>query len=276
MPDANARYLRPYRVVVSAATGTLEVLRRRVAGVKRVRPDSYHRQALDAEVSALVTLRDASQIRDDLVASASHEFRTPLTAIRGSAITLLDRYDDIRAGDRERLLTGIVEHADRLGRLLEDMLAASASAAVASGAVADVTAVLGRFSLGQPRPRLCLRVAPDVRAHIERIWLDQIVEALREHLRTQARRDAPVDVCADRQGPDVAIRASYTPAHPSDEPARLFEPFASGSGVRAGRPASLALYVARRLAEMHGGHVSGDRGTDGRVTLSVLLPAARV
>ncbi|HEX5493872.1 MAG TPA: HAMP domain-containing sensor histidine kinase [Mycobacteriales bacterium] len=277
MPGGGVRYLylRLYRIAALAAAGVLGVLRRHAARPVPVRPDSYHRQVLDAEVSALATLRDASQIRDDLVASASHEFRTPLTAIRGSAITLLDRHDDIRPEDRDRLLTGIVEHADRLGRLLEDMLAASSAAAVDAGAVADVTAALGRFSLGQSRPRLCLRVAPGLSAHIEPIWLDQIVDALRGHLCTQARRDAPVDLCADRQGCDAAIRASYTPTHPSDEPARLFEPFASGYGVRTGQPASLALYVARRLTEMHGGHVSGDRGADGRVTLSVLLPAVR-
>lgn len=276
VPGGNARrlYQRSYLVAATAAIGLAGTLRRRTTRQAPARPDNYHRRVLDAEVSALATLRDASQIRDDLVASASHEFRTPLTAIRGSAITLLDRHDDIRPQDRDRLLAGIVEHADRLGRLLEDMLAASSATAVRTGATVDLTAALGRFSLGQPRPRLCLRVATGISARIDGVWLDQIVDALREHLRTQARRDALVEVQADREGSEAAIHATYTPAHPLDEPARLFEPFGSTDGARTGRRASLALYVARRLTEMNGGHVSGDRNSDGRVTLSVLLPGA--
>src|ERR671912_1833900 len=93
------------------------------------RQERYRRQLFDAELDALARLREAGQIRDDLIASVSHEFRTPLTAIRGSAATLATRGDRIPPEARTALLDGIVEHADRLSRLLEDMLLAASAGA---------------------------------------------------------------------------------------------------------------------------------------------------
>lgn len=251
--------------------------------------ETYRRQLFDAELSSLARLAEANQIRDNLVASASHEFRTPLTAIRGSALTLLGRYDSVRPKDRQQLLAGIVEHADRLGRLLEDMLVAACAADVDRGGTADVTAAVHRFrdDLGDPHRTpgphdehgphertLCVEAAPDLRAYIDSVWLDQIVGALHDHLRTEARCDRPVEVRAGDQDGEVAIRVTYVPVRPPEDPARLFDAFASGESARTGRPTSLALYVARRLAEVHGGRVSGCHGDDGSVVLGVCLPAA--
>jgi len=137
------------------------VYARRFAERGYEKQERYRSQLFDAELGALTRLQEASRIREDLVASVSHEFRTPLTAIRGSAATLAARGDRIPPETRETLLRGIVEHADRLNNLLEDMLlAASARPAPESGAVADVTAALSSFRLGQARRRSCWRSHP--------------------------------------------------------------------------------------------------------------------
>src|SRR5690242_18890632 len=83
------------------------------------RVQQYRSQLLDAEVGAITRLREANQIREDLIGSVSHEFRTPLTAIRGAATTLRRASDRIRPEDRAKLLDGIVSHGERLSRLLE-------------------------------------------------------------------------------------------------------------------------------------------------------------
>ena len=170
----------------------------------------------DAELSALTRLREANSIREDLVASVSHEFRTPLTAIRGSAATLASRGDRIPPESREVLLRGIVEHADRLGKVLEDMLlAASARSAPESGAVADVTAALSGFRLGQARPPVVLQVEPDLAAYVDAVSLDQVVRALADHVRADARRDRTVTVRARREAGEVLtdIARSYNVSH---------------------------------------------------------------
>jgi K+-sensing histidine kinase KdpD len=237
--------------------------------------ERYRSQLFDAELSALTRLREANRIREDLVASVSHEFRTPLTAIRGSAATLAARGDRIPPESRETLLRGIVEHADRLNKLLEDMLlAASARPAAESGAVADVTAALSGFRLGQARPPVELQIEPGLAAYVDAVTLDQVVRALADHVRVEARRDRPVTLRAGRQGGDVVVDLLYGGTRSEADLRELFEPFGSRESAETGRPATLGLYVVRRLVEAHGGRAAAAR--DGKqLRVSIALRALR-
>lgn len=242
-----------------------------------VHQERYRRELFDAELGALARLREAGQIREDVIASVSHEFRTPLTAIRGSAATLLAHADQIGPADRAALLAGIVEHSDRLGRLLEDMLlAASATAATDSGTVADVTAAMSGFVLDQARPPVSREIEPGLAGYVDAVSLDRVVRALADHVGAEARRDRPVRLRARRQPGEIIIDVTYAASRPEKDLARLFEPFGSGDSARTGHPASLALYLARRLVEAHGGRVSAghDWGSD-RTRIRVVLRALR-
>lgn len=242
--------------------------------------ERYRSQLFDAELSALTRLREANRIREDLVASVSHEFRTPLTAIRGSAATLAARGDKIPPESRETLLRGIVEHADRLGKLLEDMLlAASARSAPEAGTVADVTAALGDFRLGQARPPVVLEVEPELAAYVDAASLAQVVRALADHVRADARRDRTVTLRASRQGGEIVVDLLYGSTRSEAELRELLEPFGSRESAETGRPATLALYVVRRLVEAHGGRALAGRDGDQlrvRIALRALRPTADV
>src|SRR5204862_8083399 len=69
-------------------------------------------------------LRRLEVIRRDFVANVSHELRTPLTAIKGYAETLLGAAGDDRETAR-KFLAVIDRHSERLGRLIDDLLALS-------------------------------------------------------------------------------------------------------------------------------------------------------
>jgi K+-sensing histidine kinase KdpD len=251
------------------------VYARRFAERGYEKQERYRNQLFDAELSALTRLQEASRIREDLVASVSHEFRTPLTAIRGSAATLATRGDRIPPEARERLLRGIVEHADRLNKLLEDMLlAASARPAPESVAVADVTAALSAFRLGQARPSVVLEVAAGLAAYVDAASLDQVVRALADHVRAEARRDRPVTLRADRRDSEVVIDLLYGGTRSEAQLRELFEPFGSRESVETGRPATLALYVVRRLVETHGGRAAAGREGD-QLWVGIALRALR-
>ena len=260
------------------AAAVVLVFARRFAERGYQRQERYRSQVFDAELSALTRLQEANRIREDLVASVSHEFRTPLTAIRGSAATLAARGDRIPPEARETLLRGIVEHADRLGKLLEDMLlAATVRAAPESGAVADVTAALSSFRLGQARPPVVLDVAPGLAAYVDAVSLNQVVRALADHVRAEARRDRPVTLRASRRGGEVVVELIYGGGRSEAELRELFEPFGSRESAETGRPATLALYVVRRLVEAHGGRAAAGRQGDEvcvRISLRALRPTA--
>jgi K+-sensing histidine kinase KdpD len=261
-----------------AAAVVVLVYARRFAERGYQRQERYRSQVFDAELAALSRLQEANRIREDLVASVSHEFRTPLTAIRGSAATLASRGDRIPLEARETLLRGIVEHADRLGKLLEDMLlAATVRPAPESGAVADVTAALSAFRLGQARPPVELEVDPGLAAYVDAVSLNQVVRALADHVRAEARRDRPVILRARRRGGEVVVELIYGGGRSESELHELFEPFGSREAAETGRPATLALYVVRRLVEAHGGRAAAGRQGDEvcvRISLRALRPTA--
>lgn len=230
-----------------------------------------HRQALfAADLSTLTRLREASQIREDLIASVSHEFRTPLTAIRGSAATLVQRYEQLDRDAQEDLLVGILESSDRLSRLLEDMLIAASASVGDAGAVADVSTAMHRFSPSPPRSSVQLDVDPHLGAFIDSESLYRVVNALGEHVRDTGRRDRAISLDAHRSGDQVLVSVSYAPTDDKEDVEGLLDPFAGGSSSPTGRPASLALYVVRRLVEAHGGAVSiGRRGEQRSIQLSL-------
>ncbi|HEY3303794.1 MAG TPA: ATP-binding protein [Candidatus Binatia bacterium] len=72
----------------------------------------------------ITELKRLETVRSDFVANVSHELRTPLTAIRGYAETLL-RSPPADPKEAENFLTIIYRHSERLGRLIDDLLALS-------------------------------------------------------------------------------------------------------------------------------------------------------
>jgi K+-sensing histidine kinase KdpD len=208
-----------------------------------------------ADLSALSRLREASQIREDLIASVSHEFRTPMTAIRGNAATLVHRYEQLDRDAKEDLLVGILESSDRLSRLLEDMLVVASASVGDAGAVADVSTAVLRFNPAPPKFSLQVDVDPHLGAFIDTESLGRVVTALGEHVRESARRDRTVFIDAHRCTDQVLIGLSYTTTDARQSLQPLLDPFANEDS-RTGRPASLALYVVRRLVEAHGGRVT--------------------
>ncbi|MBI1758450.1 MAG: HAMP domain-containing histidine kinase [Actinobacteria bacterium] len=238
-----------------------------------------HRQSLfAAELDTLARLREAGQIREDLIASVSHEFRTPLTAIRGSAATLVRRYDQLGRDAQEELLIGILEHSDRLTRLLEDMLVAASASVGDPGGIADVSAAVTALDLGQSRPPVRVDADTHLAALIAPDALRRVVVALGEHLRESARRDRVVEVAAHRTADAVVASVVYTTNDRTRDLPALLDPFGGDhASVRAGRPASLALYVVRRLVEAHGGSVVvGQQGEECTVEIALRALGQRV
>lgn len=225
------------------------------------------RQVLvETELTALEQLREAQRLREDLISSVSHEFRTPLAAIHGTAATLRQHGERIPPVDREVLLDGMLEHAERLGRLLSDMLGAASAGAPPTLAVVDLTEVLRRAA---GRRGEVVHAAAGLCAHVDPQAAERLVDALLGHGRSHAVRGTVLRLNALPVGEHVALVLDYESDSASPEhPARLLAPFGSQDSARTGRAASLGLYLARRLAEVSGGDASAEvSGRDVRVTV---------
>ena len=245
---------------------------------------SYY-AALGAERVRLVAaaeradaLRQADKLKDALLASVSHDLRTPLTTIKALA-------HDIGAEGDERAVT-IEEEADRLNRFVAALLDLSrltggaltvspelnAAEDLIGAALQRVSGLLaGRAvnaSLDASDPLLLGRF--DF-VHALRALVNLIENALR-----YSPSDAAVDVSVRRAGDALEFTvADRGPGVPSAERDRIFEPFyrPAGSPPDAGG-AGLGLSIARRLAEVQGGAVMHQPREGGGSLFVLRLPAA--
>ena len=236
---------------------------------------------------------EAVRLRDQFVAIASHELRTPVTSIRGYA-QLLERQaaqgalDTVRAS---RHAGQIVMQATRLAALISDLLDASRfqqGRLNLSLEPCDLTALadeaLAAFRTAPERtPQHILRFigpSPVVgqwdRARLDQVLTNLLANALKY---SPAGGEVCVEVRAAHGEQAMLIVNDQGLGIPSAEQAQLFQPFVRGTlshGQVGGT--GLGLYIVRQIVEGHGGTIAvasmPGRGTTFTVALPLALPAA--
>jgi PAS domain S-box-containing protein len=232
--------------------------------------------------------RELERLRGDFVARVSHELRTPLTPIRGFANILLKRGDHLEPDQRHDALERIVERADHLSDLVEDLLLVTRldrrdldelvhARPAPLGPVLDAAA--DNIRVRDPGRTIAIHIAPgtgDALADPERVR--QVVEVLLDNACQYSPDDTPIEVELDQVGDDVRVRViDHGPGIPREQHETVFEQFhrlEDPLTMRTGG-VGLGLFIGRRLAEaMHGSlHVEDPR--TGRGSVFVLhLPAA--
>ena len=235
------------------------------------------RARLAAEAEHAAALREADRLKDALLASVSHDLRTPLTTIKAMA-------HDLRTLGDER--SEIIEQeADRLNRFVADLLDLSRLNAgalplhVELNAVDDLLgALVQRVEASLGTKRLVVSLEPGDALLFGKFDFVQALRALAnlvENAKKYDRSDAPIEVTAERHGAEIAIQvADRGPGVPERERARLFEPFQrSDAAPRDGRGAGLGLSIARRVAEAQGGRLVYAAREGGGSVFTLLLPA---
>jgi two-component system, OmpR family, sensor histidine kinase KdpD len=221
-------------------------------GVERVR--------LVAEAERAAALQEAHRVKDAVLASVSHDLRTPLTTIKGLA------HEIATSGDERAEI--IEEEADRLTMFVAQMLDLSK---IATGAAAvdiqpneaeDLLGAAAQQAAGRLRGReLRIDVSGDEPLLFGRFDFSQTLRALVNLIENAAKYsppDAPIDLCVRREGPWLTFAvADRGPGVPTEERDRIFEPFYH----RPGRlpdvgGVGLGLSIARGLAEAQGGSVT--------------------
>lgn len=241
-------------------------------GAERVR--------LAGEEQRAEALREADRLKDALIASVSHDLRTPLTTIKALA------HDLGETGD-ERAVT-IEEEADRLNRFVADLLDLSRLNAGELRVTLDVVAAEDLVGAGLQRVSGSLGDR-EVRAELhpdEPLLLGRLdfVQSLRvlvnllENAHKYAPPGAPIDLSAAREGDRLVFRvADRGPGVPDDERERIFQPFyRCPHGAPDVGGAGLGLSISRRLAEAQGGALAFEPRPGGGSTFVFSLPAAEL
>jgi len=248
---------------------------------ERARRHAEEIEHLSEEVRHAEALREANRMKDVLLASVSHDLRTPLTAIRALA-------QDIQTdGSRAQSHAGvIVEQADRLGKMVADVLDLSrlrAGAFTMNPEVNTAEDLLGaavRQFAGVPDAGRIVTVIDYTRPAL--LGTFDFVQSLRvlTNLIENALRHSPwstaVTVSVVETGSSLSFQiADRGPGVPRSEQQRIFEPFYRPNGASADAGAvGLGLSIAKSLAESQGGSVAyADRPGGGSV-FTFEVPAA--
>jgi PAS domain S-box-containing protein len=249
----------------------VELTERRRAEKELERSASELRQANEE-------LRKADELKSHFVAIASHELRTPLTSILGFASTLLRFWSRLTDEQRRSQVAIVEEQAQRLSRLVDDLLTMSRiEAGVLETRTRNVhlASAVARFVEAFPdrAPDIVLGVDDAVRVkadpdHLEQILVNYVSNALKYG-------EPPIRVEARGDGDWVAIRVrDEGQGVPPEFEARLFEEFAQAPSAHGGSGTGLGLSIVRGLAVAQGGDAWYERNEPHGSCFAVRLPAA--
>ncbi len=223
-------------------------------------------------------LRESDRLKDALLASVSHDLRTPLT-------TLVALAHDLRAHGDERAEI-IEQEADRLEHMVSDLLdlsrlnAGALTVRLEVNAVDDLLgALLQRVETALAPRRIEVRMPGDDPVLVGRFDLAhslRILVNLVENAARHAPGTEPIEITARRDDDVIAITvADRGPGIPGALAERVFEPFFRPPGAAPdARGAGLGLSIARRLAEAQHGRLTYEPRSGGGSTFTLYVPAA--
>jgi signal transduction histidine kinase len=235
-----------------------------------------------AERSAAEELRRLSTLRADFVSLVSHELRAPMAAVIGCASTLRARWRELTAEQRESFLALIEQETGRLSTVVGDVLdtsrieAGTFTYAFGDVDVADLvreTAAMIEVANDE------VRVAPTVIEPLPAVRGDR--ERLRQLLLNLLSNASKYTIAGDRievraaseDGSVVVSVADHGPGIPAEQQRLVFEKFGRvNSGGRSKPGAGLGLFIARSIAEAHGGTLELRSDAGAGATFTVRLP----
>jgi len=271
--------------------GLVGTLERRRAGRLAVEPaDAYPQRRARANETGSAPMNEQSgapadgrfaATLDELLSTLSHELRGPLTTIKGSARTLLRHGTRLDAEITSQLLTDIDSEADRLHRLVDNLLDLSRAGAGPEVLKREPTAVdtLIRRVVADATPRagdrkIRVRATPRLPAVLlDPLRIEQVFRNLLDNAIKFSPSTSSIDVAvSSHNGAIVIIVADEGPGIAPEYQERVFERFfrvqPEGLSVSG---AGLGLAICRRFVDLHGGRIeivpSNGRGTTVRVTL---------
>jgi signal transduction histidine kinase len=249
---------------------------------QQVAAQNYYAQLYEGERAVVAQLRQTEMVKDELIGVVGHEFRTPLTAIRGFARTLEARHERMDADAIRTCTQAIDREAKRLTRMVANLLTASEEiephpqdraglhdlVAAAERDVVETTPVAART----------------VRTHVDRDHVARMNAAVTHQLLFNLLDNAvkfaavgsDVRVSTRRESDMIVLEvANVGPPIKESDRDRIFDAFvqADSSDTRRYGGMGLGLHISRKIVEAYGGRIAAY--CEGPVVIfRVWLPAA--
>ena len=294
LPAANLRYL-----PLKTARGTIGVLgiAKPLASGSFLTPEQHRLMEAFASQAAMAVdragyaeqarksevLQATEQLQAALLNSISHDLRTPLVSITGALSSLEEEGDSLDSQTRSVLIENAREEAERLNRLvgnLLDMTRLEAGAMKLRLEPGDLQDVIGS-ALTQLETRLGTRqVVVDVGEDLPPVPMDfvlisQVLVNLLDNALKYSPPESPIEVKARLAGAYVEIEvADRGTGIPPEDLSRVFDKF-----YRVRRPGSvsgtgLGLSICQGIVQAHRGFIVAENRSGGGTAITVALPVA--
>lgn len=274
-------HLSPREALVSASvgrTGRLVVRAWQSPGSV----DAFDHVAFDLLRSALglvVTILQSAELNEmktAFLSAVSHELRTPLAVVMGTATTLRHRRAQLRPDQTELLTERLEAHANRLDKLLTDLLDIDR---LARGVVeprrreVDVSLMASRLVDALEVSTHPVKLyGTGVRGFVDGPQLERIIENLVRNAVKYTPAGTPIEISLQRLPEGVRVLVEDRgPGVPDAAKNSILEPFVRLDADHPSPGTGIGLSLVRRFAQLHGGDIEVSDRPGGGATFSVLL-----
>jgi two-component system sensor histidine kinase KdpD len=263
----------PQRLLAPEQMHLLETFANQIALV-------IERAKLAEEAQRAQVQAETERMRNALLSAVSHDLRTPLTAITGAASSLLQEPGSLPPASRQELLQAIYEEANRLDRLVKNLLDITRLEAGAVHLQKEwhpleeiVGAALTRLE-GRLRGRsVTTRFPPNLPlAPLDGVLIQQVVINLLENALKYSPPTAPIELSASATPEAIVFEiADRGPGLPHGDEQRIFDKFYRAGPARESG-VGLGLTICRGIIEAHGGRIWAENRPSGGAVFRFTIP----
>jgi two-component system sensor histidine kinase KdpD len=264
----------PRRVLLPEQFHLLETFAAQIAlAIERAQlADHAHRAQVTAETEGL---------RNALLASISHDLRTPLAVISGASSSLVEKGEQLPAAEREALASSIFQQSQDMAELIANVLQMTRLEGGAISVERDWHA------LSEIAGSVLTRLRERLAGHNVRVWLPDklpllrvdagLIEQVLANLLENAAKYTPdgtaITLSAEVRDREVLVSVEDAgPGLPDGDPEQLFAKFHRGSPEGAVGGVGLGLAICRAIVGLHRGRIWAERRPGGGALFSFTLP----
>ena len=242
---------------------------------------ALERSVLASAAESARVIAETESVRNTLLASISHDLRSPLAVVKGAATTLADPALSLAAEARTSLAHSIARRADEMSALISNVLDLLR---LESGRVPlrrdwesleDLVGLaLHRTEAYLGRRKIELDLPADLpEVHVDAALVTQLLTNLLENVARHTPEGTIVRIAAIPTPGALLVRVEDDgPGLPAGDPDALFAKFQRGRAESDIPGAGLGLAICRAIANAHGGSIQAENRPEGGARFEVMLP----
>ncbi|MBL9092659.1 MAG: sensor histidine kinase KdpD [Planctomycetaceae bacterium] len=227
---------------------------------------------------------ETERLRNSLLSTVSHDLRTPLATITGAAGLLVEEPETLGEAARRQLAASILDEADRLNRLVANLLdltrleAGSIKPDLQPQPIDEVVGVvLKRLERQLEAHPVEVRLPADLPpVAIDDLLVQQLLLNLLDNALKFSPPGAPIELSAEPQGAMLAVTvADRGPGIPPGSERKIFDKFFRLEG-QSQTGSGIGLAICRGIVELHGGTIVAENRPGGGAQFRFTIPAVKL